>query len=265
MSLIDSVIDQSRDVAAMIAGADPATPVPSCPDWTLRDLVEHVGATQRWVTRLVADQVADPMAAFSIASEKAPNDPGAWPEWLENGAASAAAAFDSAPAGAAVFDPALSGDGLGYWSARLFGEVSVHRIDAALATGSPYVLDPDLAGEAIDEWLSNLTSAGWAANVPGFSDAMRGNGETVRWSAPGIDRSWTVRRTEAPLELVRGTSSTGTGTATQDATVTIEGDPLDLLFVISRRRPMDDAIQCTVVGDRAELDHFVGHMVWVGA
>ena len=262
MSLIDSVIDQSRDVAAMVAGADPATPVPSCPDWTLRDLVEHIGATQRWVTRLVADQVADPMAAFSIAWQKAPADPRAWPEWLEDGAASAAAAFDSAPVGAAVFDPALSGDGLGYWSARLFGEVTVHRIDAALATDNTYVLTPDLAGEAIDEWLSNVTSAGWAANVPGFSDAMRGDGETTRFSAPGIDRSWTIRRTEAPLELNRGNGSTRTGT--DDATVTVEGDPADLLFVISRRRPVDEATQCTVVGSRAELDHFIDHMVWVG-
>lgn len=81
----------------------------------------------------------------------------------------------------------------------------------------------------------------------------------------GIDRSWTIRRTEAPLELERGNASTGTGTATQGATVTIEGDPLDLLVVISRRRPRDEATQCTVVGDRAELDHFVDHMVWVDA
>ena len=255
-TLTGSTLDQTRELASWVDGADPALPVPTCPAWTFGHLVEHVGATQRWVTRLVSDQIGDPAAAFTIGWEQVPPEPAAWPEWLLAGAQGAEAAITTAPDGADVFDPSGEGDGVAFWSRRLFGEVSVHRIDAAVALGRPYELGPTLAAAAVDDWLQTMASSGWAANVPGFTDAMAGGGETIAWVADDADQAWLLRRTGAPLVLVRERG---------DADVTIHGPANELLQIVSRRRPLEDAQDCVVEGDRAELVHLIDHMTWIGA
>ncbi|HEY0238610.1 MAG TPA: maleylpyruvate isomerase family mycothiol-dependent enzyme [Friedmanniella sp.] len=255
-SVTASTLDQTRQLAAWLEGADVELPVPTCPGWTLAHLVEHVGATQRWVTRLVAERIGHPAAAFGVAWEQAPADRGAWPAWLVAGARDAEAAIAGAAAGAQVFDPSGGGDGVAFWSLRLFGEISVHRIDAAATLGQPYELEPVLAAAAVDDWLGTMASSGWAANVPGFADAMAGNGETIAWVADDADRAWLLRRTDAPLVLVRERGA---------ADATIHGPANELLQIVSRRRSLDGAEACVVEGDRDELVHLIEHMTWLGA
>jgi len=259
-ALISSVLDQTRLLATWVRESDPALPVPSCPDWTLADLIEHVGATQQWVATLTEQRVVDPAAAFALTGDVAPAQPADWPDWLCRSADRAAEAFARAPSGADIFDPSGGHDGLTFWQRRLFGEVSVHRIDAALTVGRPYELTAPLAGVAIDDWLDTISSSGWAANVPGFAEAMRGDGQTIAWVADDIDRSWILRRGEAPLTMTRGDAATRAVTD-----VTVRGPAVDLLHVVSRRRPLDEDTACRVTGDRAELVHFVDNMTWVGA
>jgi uncharacterized protein (TIGR03083 family) len=256
MKLLDSTVAQTREVAEWVDGADPATPVPSCPAWTTADLVGHIGATQRWVSRLAADGVSDPGTAFSIGWELAPAEPAAWSRWLMDGADGVAAAFASASDGRNVFDPSGGGNGVDFWSQRIFGEIAVHRIDAALALDRDYEIDPPLAVAAIEDWLGNMASSGWAANVPGFTEAMRGDGQTIAWVADDTDQTWLLRRTEAPLVLTHDRG---------DADVTIHGPARELLEIVSRRRPLHAAESCEVVGDRNELIHLITHMNWVGA
>ena len=40
-------------MAAAVAGADPDGTVPTCPEWTVRDLVRHMGGVHRWATGFV--------------------------------------------------------------------------------------------------------------------------------------------------------------------------------------------------------------------
>ena len=259
-TLINSVLEQTALIASWVRDADPALPVPSCPEWQLADLVEHVGATQQWVAALTEERIVDPQAAFAVTGEEAPAQPTAWPDWLRRSADRAAAAFAGASSGADIFDPSGSNDGLTFWRRRLFGEVSVHRIDTALTLGRPYQLTAPLAGVAIDDWLDTISSAGWAANVPGFADAMRGDGETVAWVAEDIDRAWILRRGTAPLTLTRGSAAT-----VADTDGRVQGPAVDLLHVVSRRRPLDQDATCRVTGDRAELVHLIDNMRWIGA
>src|SRR5205823_4863044 len=37
-------------------------PVPSCPDWKVADLVDHIARVHRWATQIVRDQVAERVA-----------------------------------------------------------------------------------------------------------------------------------------------------------------------------------------------------------
>ncbi len=254
--LLDSMVAQTQEVAEWVRTGEPGRPVPTCPGWTLTDLVGHIGATQRWVHRLVSERVTDPGVAFSLAVEDQPEQPPAWTAWLEEGARGARAALESATDGREVFDPSGGGDGVAFWSRRLFGEISVHRIDAASALDRAYVIDAESAAAAIEDWLGTIASSGWAANVPGFADAMRGDGQTIAWVADDADRAWLLRRTDAPLVLSHDRA---------DADVTIRGPVQELLEVVSRRRPLDAARSCTVEGDRDELVHLIEHMAWIGA
>ncbi|HEU5483501.1 MAG TPA: maleylpyruvate isomerase family mycothiol-dependent enzyme [Microlunatus sp.] len=258
--LTDSMLDQTRQVASWVQGADAALPVPSCPEWKLADLVEHIGSTQQWVATLIENRITDPSAAFGLVGQPVPAQPGEWSSWLQGSADRAATAFAGGTAGADVFDPSGGGDGISFWRRRLFGEISVHRIDTALAVGQPYELDATLAGAAVDDWLDTISSPGWAANVPGFAAAMRGDGQTVAWVAEDIDRAWVLHRSDAPLTLTR-TEAGEVG----EVGAAVRGNAVDLLQVVSRRRPLaqDDAFRVT--GDRGELTHLIDHMDWVGA
>ena len=44
---VKAVAEQTDILADWVDGKDATTPVPTCPKWTLADLVGHVGATQR--------------------------------------------------------------------------------------------------------------------------------------------------------------------------------------------------------------------------
>jgi uncharacterized protein (TIGR03083 family) len=48
-----------REIAAfadLVRGADLAQPVPTCPGWTLADLVRHTGRVHRWATHIVRER-----------------------------------------------------------------------------------------------------------------------------------------------------------------------------------------------------------------
>ena len=256
IKLLESTVNQTKELAGWVGQSEPGAPIPTCPGWTLTDLVDHVGATQRWVGRLVGESISDPGTAFSIGWESAPADPSDWGSWLVDGAHGVKATFAGATDDRVVFDPSGGGNGVAFWSQRVFGEISVHRIDAAFALDRTYRIDPTLAVAAIEDWLTTMASSGWAANVPGFADAMRGDGQTIAWVADDADQAWLLRRTEAPLILTHDRG---------DADVTIHGPARELLQIVSRRLPLDAAESSTVVGDLDELTHLIEHMTWIAA
>jgi uncharacterized protein (TIGR03083 family) len=256
INLLRSTVNQTQDLAAWVGGTEPGTPIPTCPEWTLTDLVDHVGSTQRWVSRLVGEGISDPGTAFSIGWESAPAEQSTWGSWLLDGAHGLEATFARGTDDRVVWDPSGGGDGVSFWSQRVFGEISVHRVDAAFALERAYQIDPTLAVAAVEDWLSTMASSGWAANVPGFAEAMRGDGQTIAWVADDADQAWLLRRTQAPLVLTHDRG---------DADVTIHGPARELLQIVSRRLPLDAAESSTVVGDHDELTHLIEHMTWIGA
>ena len=154
--LLDSTFVQTREIAAWIAGADPAASVPTCPGWTLADLVDHIGATQRWVTKLVADGISEPAAAFSVGWEKAPAEVSAWSDWLLDGAHGVTATFAATTDARDVFDPSGGTDGVAFWSRRVFG-----RLRCTASTLRPPWIAP-LTLTRCSLWLRSTTgSAIW--------------------------------------------------------------------------------------------------------
>ena len=81
-----ALLDQTRDFGELIRSADPSTPVPSCPDWTLKELFRHVGRGNRWAAQIIADRRRDPLDPHDVREGKPPDDPEAAIDWLNNGA-----------------------------------------------------------------------------------------------------------------------------------------------------------------------------------
>ena len=89
-----ALIDETAAFGELIRGADPATPVPTCPGWTLRQLFRHVGRGNRWAAQIVADRRDEPLDPREVRDGKPPDDPDGAIDWLHGGRAALIDAVD---------------------------------------------------------------------------------------------------------------------------------------------------------------------------
>ncbi len=249
-----ALVDQTARFAQTVRGTPPEASVPTCPGWTVRHLVEHLGQTQHWVASIVEQRVADPSQLPSFFSAL-PTEQDAWAAWLSEGASRLATAGADAGADAAVWNPA--GDarsGTRFWLRRILCETVIHRADAAITAGVAYHLDADLAAVAITDHLAMMTSPGWAAQRPESAAALRGSGQTLQLLAddePGSE-GWFVERSAggATWEHRHG-----------PADVTAEGPAATLLLVLTRRLPLPAAVDdgLRVTGDPDLFTHWIAN------
>lgn len=141
------------------AGLDAA--VPTCPDWSVLDLVAHQGMVHRWAGALVRTERPsdDEVAAFEQAG-RAAADP---LRWLEEGATELAEAIRcaredlSAPVFLRDAPPARR-----FWARRQCHETTIHAVDALGASlarapkAGEVWIDAELAGDGIDELLGGF-------------------------------------------------------------------------------------------------------------
>ena len=139
---------------AAAAGLD--APVPTCPGWTVLDLVAHQGMVHRWATgHLRGTPVAD-----AAAIEKAAHDETDVLGWFDEGATALLQAIVDAPddVDAPVFLRHAPGPRL-FWTRRQCHETTIHAVDALGARlGRPARADETwmrapLALDGIDELL----------------------------------------------------------------------------------------------------------------
>ncbi len=154
-SHIEALRAEGPRMAAAAASADPDGPVPSCPEWTVRDLVRHMGGIHRWAMHYVTTGRAD---VWAVDLDEVV---GTWPadaelaDWLAHGCADLVAALTEAPDDLQcwTFLPAPSPRAM--WARRQAHETAIHRVDAELAGGSPVTpFTSDFAADGIDELLS---------------------------------------------------------------------------------------------------------------
>lgn len=244
-------------LAQFARATDGGESVPTCPDWTVTNLVEHVGQTQHWVSEIVERRITDPS---ELPTERAtpPAERAAWPAWLSDAAARAASACSDAALDGAVFNPA--GDarpGARFWLRSLLNEAVIHGADAAAAAGEPYDLDADIAAELVTNHLTMLTSPGWAAQRPDSAAALRGAGETLHWHAtdePSLGESgeWFIERHPDGASWQHRHAT---------ADVTIQGPARSLLLVLTRRLPLTEGRvnNLTIDGDVDLARHWLQH------
>jgi uncharacterized protein (TIGR03083 family) len=233
-------------LAEILAEHDQSLPIPTCPEWTLRQLVTHVGRAHRWAAEITRTR-SDAFIPFrAVPDGKLPDDPAEQPAWLRAGAARIIAAVREA--GSDLVWSFTGPAPAGFWIRRMAHETLVHRADAQLAAGAEPepVIEAAVAADAIDEWLTLLAAgtlsdagqrttalpAGASLHIHATDDGLGDSGELmIRHDASGL------------------TVEPGHGKG--DAALT--GPAASLLLVLMRRRPVSDPA-VTVHGDSAVVD-----------
>ncbi|MER5635493.1 maleylpyruvate isomerase family mycothiol-dependent enzyme [Kitasatospora sp. NPDC002227] len=242
--------ETTRFVAA-VQHADPSLPVPTCPDWTLADLVRHTGSAQRWFTDLLGKGSLQPPTSRDV-DLKLPESPAEYPAWLGEAAAEAAAVWTGLDLDAPMW--AWGADQHArFWVRRMAFETLVHRVDAELALGLPADIDPALAADGVAEFLTNLPFA--ALFAPKTAE-LRAENRTIRFARTDGAGDWLVRL--RPDSLTLETSEKLSEEPAEPADATVRGTAADLLLLLYGRldRTSD---RFEVHGDDALLAHWFAH------
>jgi uncharacterized protein (TIGR03083 family) len=223
--LYAGIRESTAKLAGIVTDEDETRPIPTCPDWTLKQLATHVGRGQRWAAEIVTRRSAEFIAYRDVPDGRLPSDPALRPQWLNGGASGL---IDAVRAGSSDQVWTLTGMGqAGFWARRMAHETAVHLADAELAVGRDIELAADLAADGIDEWL------GFATGDPGEQPLpLRDEGQTLHVHATDEELDgageWLVRRTQSGLAVEPGHAK---------ADVAVRGPAAKLFFVLLRRLP----------------------------
>ncbi|HEY0410568.1 MAG TPA: maleylpyruvate isomerase family mycothiol-dependent enzyme [Candidatus Dormibacteraeota bacterium] len=144
-------------LAAAVAASGPDAPVPTCPDWRVRDLVRHVGGVHRWAAAHVAEGRARPIADLDAVVAAWPGD-GDLLEWFCEGHARLAATLEEAPPDLDCWSFLPAPSPLAFWARRQAHETAIHRVDAESAAGMVTRFAPEVAADGIDELVMGFVS-----------------------------------------------------------------------------------------------------------
>jgi uncharacterized protein (TIGR03083 family) len=248
---LDALTTQSALFAQALHSADLQLRVPTCPDWTLRQLTEHLGKVHRWATAIVTRPATTPPDSSELSAAAVPEDFDELGTWVRDGAGALVDAIRAADPQTPVWSWA-DDRSVGFWARRMAHETAVHRADAELALGREFALEADLAADAISEWLS-LLSLPQAVEVRPDLVALRGEGQILHLHSTdpelGEAGEWIVRRTPSGPVWEHGHAK---------GDVAVRGPVVDLLLVLMRRVPPTEA-PITVLGDASLLEHWLEH------
>jgi uncharacterized protein (TIGR03083 family) len=163
------------------AGGASGVPVPSCPDWTVADLVVHVGLVWGWAATVVT--TGDRTEFGPPPADRGDEALGHWAR--EQLAALGDALHDADPDSACwTFGPPRSRR---FWFRRQALETVLHAWDVEHATATPTPMDPEVAADGVDEHLAVI--------VPRALGRRHGtwSGETVHLHRTDGEGEWLVR------------------------------------------------------------------------
>jgi len=202
---------ESRRFAELLAGVDPAMPVPTCPDWTAADLVWHLTEVQWFWGSIASGPILDAKEVERADADK-PVRPQDYHELLALFGTSRerlATAIADGPDDTPLWSWAAE-QTLGFTRRRQAHEALIHRVDAELTAGVPVEsLDPEFAADGIDEVLTVM----WA-ELPAWASFSRAEG-VIRIEATDTGHSWTIQ-----LGQMSGTS-TNTGKTYDEPSVAL--------------------------------------------
>lgn len=221
-----ALIAETDALAALARENDLATPIPTCPGWTLADLVTHVGRAQRWAAAIIGARSRTEIALASVPDGARPAPDAAAP-WLSDAARLVLDAVDRTGADTDVWTTLGVPRPAHWWIRRLAHETVVHRADALLALDRPVAIEPARAADAVSEWLELL-----ALGLRRRTEPVLREGDTLHLHAtdPGLGAAgeWSIRPSGVSVIWEH---------AHTKATVAVRGPASVLLLTLLGRTP----------------------------
>jgi len=210
------------------------TAVPSCPDWTVADLLWHLTEVHDFWRTVVAEKLTDP----NTYEEPQRHADDALPDLYRTGRVELLKTLGEA-------DPTTS---VWTWSSdktadfvirRMTQETAIHRWDAEEAAGMVTPVEAALASDGIDEFLAHFMGS-----VAKGAEPVAGS---VHLHCGDVEGEWTVRESDNGFAVTREHSK---------ADCAIRGPASDILLAMWRRVPLST---CDVVGDPDVAARFIAH------
>jgi uncharacterized protein (TIGR03083 family) len=219
------------------AQADLEGSVPSCPGWTVADLITHVGGTWGWAAAIVRTGTRS-----DFPSPPEGHDRAELFDWAaEQGHQVVDALKDSDP-DSDCWTFGLPRSRL-FWFRRQALETAVHAWDAERATGQPEPIDADLATDGIDEFLAVMLPR----QVKDRPD--RWTGQSLHLHRTDGEGEWTI--TLGPGAELSAERTHGKGD------VALRGTASSLYLWCLNRLPSTDL---ELFGDRAVADQWTAEI-----
>lgn len=216
--------------AFLVAARRGLTPqVPGCPDWTVRELTQHLGSVHRFHTRHVVRGVTEPPEQWAA---ELPEDTDLL-QWFDDGVDELLITLrsidlDSPAWNWAPHTPQVAS----FWPRRMALETAVHRWDAESAHADANGFDLAIALDGIDEMVTVMGPCNPAADSPTGTAVLR---------ATDADREWAMRMGPELFEILDSPP------AHPDAV--LEGTATALLLALWGR-----GADITTSGDQAVID-----------
>lgn len=232
-----------RDGLALADAAERAglgAPVPTCPGWSVADLVWHIGEVHLFWRTVVAERWIEPSAY--VEPERPLGDE--LVAWYREGVQRTVEVLRQADADTEVWTWAPRGGTAGWVLRRMAQETAMHRWDAEAAAsaagGEP--IEAEIAVDGIDEFFDHFTDAA--------AEGAAALGGTVHLHCTDADGEWLVSEPAAGGRLeVRREHAKG------DAAV--RGTASDLMLLVWGRLPLDAPGRFEVFGDAAVAERLL--------
>jgi uncharacterized protein (TIGR03083 family) len=193
--------------------SDPSASVPTCPEWDMTALSDHLARVYQGRSMVVDSGAFAAPDAFEHRTEE--TDPVDWlRRWSDALDRALASRSDDSPT--VTFMPGA--DTVHFWRRRMAIETLVHRADAQVAIGSATTMDDELSADGVSELL-------WFGSHP---EQPNGDGIASRSVISLTDgtRRWAVTLTDGGY---------GLPSADAPADVTVSGSAPALLLRVSGR------------------------------
>jgi uncharacterized protein (TIGR03083 family) len=226
----DEVVLHTTAFADAVHAAGQDARVRACPDWSVRDLAEHLGGVHRWCAGTVS-RPGEKLVRRGGTEQPMPESVDEISTWLLEGAAIVTQTIRDADEGTLVggFGTMVP---VSFWARRQCHETLVHRADAELAAGLPVLadVDPVIAADAVDEHLAMVVMG--AKRRPD----LRADGATLHLHATdaGLDGAgeWVV---------TLGAEGPQVEHAHRKSDAAVRGPARSLLTVLTSRESPEDA------------------------
>ncbi|KAB1905309.1 maleylpyruvate isomerase family protein [Micromonospora sp. AMSO1212t] len=233
--------------AAVAAAPSLDVPVPSCPEWMLFDLVQHLGMGRRRTAAIVAAGPADAPPEKSAWDDGtgAPREREALLAWWTESVERLTNALRKAgpDRGCWTFwGDSQSPKNSGAWARRQLPEIAVHTYDAQLTVGAPEPLPVEVALDGFDDCQFTLcsTDVAWP-HEPAVVDYYATEG-----------RSWRLRLSRDGAQAARLGASAASEDPNPDlADASARGTASDLVLFFYGRISLDSL---KFEGDRRIFD-----------